>query len=324
MTGSDDGDGFFDHPEYAPFVGAPEFPPPSATVQVTFGAQSRRGRSRAINEDHYAVLRLGRHQETLMTSLPDNAISAGFEEYGYAMVVADGMGGTGAGEAASHLAIATLVYLVRHFGKWNLRVDDAVAREIMARAERFYRQVDSSVMYQRHTGGGSTGVAADQTTMTAVFGAGRDLFFAHVGHSRAYLLRQGSLMRLTRDHTVDRQESTSVATAPLVNVTARDLEHILTSAIGMSGTVGPTIDIERFQLLDNDCLLVCTNGLTDMVREERIGEILASDQPPDHQCRSLVELAMAAGGDDDVTVVIARYHVPPGAEGGARSGSRQA
>ena len=121
------------------------FPPPSATVQVTFGAQSRRGQSRSVNEDHYLVLRLGRHQETLLTSLPDEAIAARFDEYGYAMVVADGMGGTGAGEAASHLAIATLVYLVRHFGKWNLRIDDAIAREIMARAERFYRHVDSTV-----------------------------------------------------------------------------------------------------------------------------------------------------------------------------------
>ena len=115
-------------------------------MQVTFGAQSRRGRSRLVNEDHYLVLRLGRHQETLLTSLPDEAIAARFDEYGYAMVVADGMGGTGAGEAASHLAIATLVHLVRHFGKWNLRVDDAIAREIMARAERFYRHVDSTVV----------------------------------------------------------------------------------------------------------------------------------------------------------------------------------
>jgi PPM family protein phosphatase len=305
MAGSDEGGGV-DQPEIMPLLAPHEFPPPSTTVQVTFGAQSRRGRSRLINEDHYLVLQLGRHQETLMTSLPDDAIAARFDEYGYAMVVADGMGGTGAGEAASHLAIATLVYLVRRFGKWNLRVDDAVAREIMARAERFYRHVDSSLMYQRHTGG----VRADQTTLTAVFGAGRDLFFAHVGHSRAYLFRNGGLMRLTRDHTIGQQSK--MAMAPLVDVTAsaRDLEHILTDAIGMSGALGPTIDIERFELLDNDCVLVCTNGLTDLVDEEGIGGILGSEQSPDHQCRSLVDLAMAAGGDDDVTVLVARYRLP--------------
>ena len=144
MTGPDESNGT-DQPGITPRLTSREFPPPSATVQVTFGAQSRRGQSRLVNEDHYLVLRLGRHQETLLTSLPDEAIAARFDEYGYAMVVADGMGGTGAGEAASHLAIATLVYLVRQFGKWNLRVDDAIAQEIMARAERFYRHVDSTV-----------------------------------------------------------------------------------------------------------------------------------------------------------------------------------
>jgi serine/threonine protein phosphatase PrpC len=105
----------------------------------------------AVNEDHYLVLRLGRHQETLMTSLPEKVIAARFEEHGYAMVVADGLGVTGEGEAASHLAVATLVYLVRHFGKWNLRVDDTVSQELMTRVERFYRHVDAIVTHRRDT-----------------------------------------------------------------------------------------------------------------------------------------------------------------------------
>jgi len=211
------------------------------------------------------------------------------------------MGGTGGGEAASHLAIATLIYLVRNFSKWHLRVDDAIAPEIMARAEWFYRHIDNAVTYLRHTGT----VRAGQTTLTATFGAGHDLFFAHVGHSRAYLFRDGHLMRLTRDHTVARRQSRTAATAPLVdvNASARDLAHILTDTIGMRGSVGPTIDIERFQLLDDDRVLVCTNGLTDMVDEQQIGRALVSDRSPDDQCRTLVDLAMAAGGEDDVTAL---------------------
>jgi protein phosphatase len=306
MSGSDEGGG--DRSGIGPLFDSNEFPPPSTTVQVTFGAQSRRGRSREVNEDHYLVLRLGRHQETLMTSLPDEMIAARFDEYGYAMVVADGMGDVGAGEAASHLAIATLLHLVRHFGKWNLRVDDAVAREIMARAERFYRHVDATVMSQRYMGP----VDTDQTTLTAIFGAGHDLFFAHVGHSRAYLSRNGDLLRLTRDHTTRRRQSTRVPMAPLVdvNASARDLAHILTDTIGMRGSLGPKIDIERFQLCDDDRVLVCTNGLTDMVPEELIKETLASEHSPDEQSRSLVDLAMAYGGDDDVTALVARYRMP--------------
>ena len=307
MTGSDEGDDV-ERSGITPFLESRQFPPPSTTVQVTYGAQSRCGRSRLINEDHYLVLRLGRHQETLLTSLSDGVIAPRFDEYGYAMVVADGMGSTGGGEAASHLAIAMLVHLVRHFGRWNLRVDDTVAPEIMTRAEWFYRHIDTAVTYQRHSGT----VRAGQTTLTATFGAGHDLFFAHVGHSRAYLFRDGHLMRLTRDHTVARRQSRTVATAPLVdvNAAARDLAHILTDTIGMRGSIGPTIDIERLQLADDDRVLVCTNGLTDMVDEVGIEEVLASAATPDDQCRSLVDLAMAGGGEDDVTALVARYRIP--------------
>lgn len=282
--------------------------PSSATVQVEFGARSVRGRSRPVNEDHYLVVRLGRHQQTLLSSLNDDAVMRRFDEYGYAMIVADGMGGTGAGETASRLAILMLVHLTRHFGKWNLRVDDKVAREMMDRAKSFYRHVDSAVVQQ------ATGAPADlQTTLTAVFGAGRDLFFAHVGHSRAYLFRDGQLMRLTRDHTVAARV-TSVPVAPLVDVSrhSRDLMHMLTDTIGMAGSVGPRIDIERFHLFDRDVVLVCTNGLTDQVDEEGIAGVLGSGLSPDSQCQTLIELASSAdkGNGDDVTALVAHYRIP--------------
>jgi serine/threonine protein phosphatase PrpC len=307
MSGPDEGEPVDRPGSLLPFEPG-EFPPPSATVDVTFGAHSRRGRMHAVNEDHYLVMRLGRHQETMMTSLPEKVIAARFDEYGYAMIVADGVGATGEGEAASHLAIATLVYLVRHFGKWSLRVDDLVAQELIARVERFYRHVDSTVRYRRDT----AVPQPDQTTLTAVFGAGHDLFFAHVGHSRAYLCRDGQLMRLTRDHTLGGRRSSAIATAPLmdVSVSARDLAHILTDTIGMRGSVGPTIDIERFHLCDDDRVLVCTNGLTDQVDEASMEEVLASARSADEQSRSLVDQAMTAGGDDDITALVARYRIP--------------
>jgi PPM family protein phosphatase len=178
----------------------------------------------------------------------------------------------------------------------------------MARAERFYRHIDSAVAYRRRT---ST-VATDQTTLTATFGAGRDLFFAHVGHSRAYLFRERQLMRLTRDHTIDRYKSTAVPLGPLidVNATARDLRHILTDTLGMSGPMGPTVDLERMQLQDDDRVLVCTNGLTDVVHEDDIARVLGSDRLPDAQCEALVDLAIAAGGEDDATALVARYRIP--------------
>jgi protein phosphatase len=261
-----------------------------------------------VNGDHYLIIELGRHQETIRTSLPADVIGKRFDEYGYGMVVADGLGGQPDSEEASRLAIVTLMKLVLHFGKWNLRIDSRIAQEIMDRAEGFYRHVDSAVMYE----GVSRGGRRLETTLTAVFGAGTDLFFAHVGHSRAYLFRDGQLMRLTRDHTIGRHGSSTVPLAPLVdvNLTARDLKHILTDTIGMGGSSGPMIDLERFQLVDGDRVLVCTNGLTDMVEESVVAGVLTSDQSPDDQCRTLVDLAMSAGGHDDATALVAQYHIP--------------
>ena len=222
------------------------------------------------------------------------------------MILADGLGNFGAGEAASRIALVTLLHLILNFCKWNLRVDDQVAAEIMERAERFYRHVDSAVVYE----GAAKGLKQPQTTLTAVFGAGRDLFFAHVGHSRAYLLRGGSLLRLTRDHTVTAQGKRRPL-APLVdvNTTARDLRHILTETIGMGGSMGPAIDLERFQLADGDRILVCTNGVTDMVDESVVISVLESGAAPNDQCFRIVDLAMEAGGDDDATALVAEFHV---------------
>ena len=279
--------------------------PLSSTVRVEFGARSIRGGSHDVNEDHYLIVQLMRQQDTIETSLPATHARR-FEEYGYAMVVADGVGETGTGEVASRIALETLAALAVHFGKWNLRVDDRIAQEIMDRAERFYRDVDGTVTQL------GFGRPRPQTTLTAAFSAGTDMFFAHVGHSRAYLLREGELLRLTRDHTLQQRATRAVPGRPLVEVDAfaRDLKHVLTNTIGMHSLIGPTIDLERFKLLDGDVVLVCTNGLTDMVDDAAIADLLASAHPPSVQAEALATLAMTQGGDDDVTALVAHYHVP--------------
>ena len=169
-------------------------PAPGPEVEVTFGARSRRGPLRFQNDDHYMVMRFGRYQETLLTSLSTDDVARRFDEDGYGMVVADGLGN--AGETASRLAVSTLVHLALSFGRWNLRVDGPIAEEVMDRADRFYRAVDATLLQA-----GQDSSRALLTTLTAVFTAGTDLFFAHVGHSRAYLFRHEALLQLTRDHT---------------------------------------------------------------------------------------------------------------------------
>jgi len=279
-----------------------EFRPLSSSVRVECDARSHRGMSCQRNDDHYLVVRLGRHQETLMTSLPEDEIPKRFDEFAYGMVVADGVGR--AGEIASRLAVSTLSDLAVYFGKWNVRIDEPIAGEVMDRAERFYRGVDSTLVQAgRHSQLGL------QSTLTAVFMAGSELIFAHVGHSRAYLCRGGELLQLTHDHTLASERLSGTAIVD-VTASARDLHHTLTETIGNAGAGGPRIDIERCGLQDGDAVLLCTNGLTDMVDDERIANVLRLHRTPDDQCRTLVDLAVDAGGEDDVTALVAHYRIP--------------
>ena len=77
----------------------------------------------------------------------------------------------------------------------------------------------------------------------------------------------------------------------------------------------PLVEVERFQLKDGDCVLLCTNGLTDMIDDDRIAEVLALRREPGEQCATLVELANRAGGGDNVTVIIAEYRDPDRPDG---------
>jgi serine/threonine protein phosphatase PrpC len=120
----------------SPILGADAYRSPSSAVRVEFGARSHRGASRTTNEDHYLVVRVGRHQETLATSLSGSDVPPRYEESGYAMLVADGLGESGSGSVASRVALSTFAHLALHDGKWNVRIDSATVAEIFARTAR--------------------------------------------------------------------------------------------------------------------------------------------------------------------------------------------
>jgi PPM family protein phosphatase len=282
------------------------FRPPSVTVEVEFGAVTHPGLRRTTSDDHFLIVQLGRHQKTIATSLPEGAIPDRFDEQAYGMVVADGMGRDGP-ELASRLALTTLMQLVLQFGKWNVRINETTAWEVVQRAERFYRKVDETVSEAslQHPA-----LAGMSTTLTAAFSAGDELFVVHVGHSRAYLYRGGLLTRLTRDQTLAQRRAETGRMAP-IELAARDLRHMLTDAIGGHAGV-PDIEIQNYLLLNGDVVLLCTNGLTDLVEDDTIAGVLrgAAGRPPTEQCQALVDLALERGGPDNITAVVARYRIP--------------
>jgi serine/threonine protein phosphatase PrpC len=281
-----------------------EFQPLSALVRVDIAARSARGRTRTVNEDHFLVVRLTRQQATLETSLSPSDLPATFEESGYAMLVADGLGGTGRGAMAGRIALSTVAHMALHFGKWNVRVDAETLPEMLHRAEWYTRQADQAVYLHGRHEAALTGMAA---TLTAAYSAGDDLFVAHVGHSRAYLFRDGVLKLLTQDQTLDLNDRRG--TAAVADRAFRDLQHVLTDAIGMR-VDGALVEVEHCRLRDGDCVLLCTNGITDVVGEDQITAVLAVRRSIREQCCELVEMAQRLGSEDNATIVGAEYRIP--------------
>jgi PPM family protein phosphatase len=309
MLGRMMNDGFDDRDRRKLFssgVGSTDFRPASALVRADFAARSHHGRAFQHNDDHYLVVRFGRHEETLFTSLPSRDVVPRFDEYGYASVVSDGIGRDGAGAVAARLAISTLAALALRFGQWQMRVDPDTASEIMERSRWYFQLTHEAVMRwsRAHLEAGRMGAA-----MTATYSAGNDLFVAHVGHSRCYLFRDGLLTQLTRDQTL--RERLASAPQPVPVGRLDDLQHILTHSIGADASE-PGVTVEQFRLKDDDCLLLCSNGLTDMVSNDDIANVLASRRALHEQCELLVDSALLNGGSDNVTVVLANYHIPDG------------
>jgi len=118
-------------------------------------------------------------------------------------------------------------------------------------------------------------------------------------------------MCLTHDHTLLGSQSRRSSVVPLVDVDAatRDVRHIMTDTIGMGARGGPSIDVYQIRVDEDDRVLLCTNGLTDVVDEETIGKILSAEHSPEEQSRLLIDAA-ASDAVDDATVLVARFRMP--------------
>ncbi len=282
-----------------------DFRPLSSALAVEVAAASVCGRLRPHNTDHYLAIRFGRLQETLVTSLAAADLPPRFEEYAYAMLVADGLDEGGAGARASRIALSTLARLAIRYGRWNVRADPETLADIVEQGEFFYRRANDEVLRASRS---DLALADMATSLTALYIAEGDLIFAHVGHSKAFLFRNGALTQLTRDHTLEQQPEPGGS--PRTERPKADYRHFVTRSVGGDGS-GPTVEIERIKLSAGDRLLLCTNGLTDVVSQDPIADTLALSRPPRDDCQRLVELARAAGSPDDVTVMVADYRLQP-------------
>ena len=208
--------------------------------------------------------------------------------------VADGLGGHQGGEVASAAAVEPLAALDgREFA------GAGEAAEALAAA---IREGNAAILERA---AGDPGLWGMGTTMTAAALAGeRHLQLAHVGDSRAYLLRDGSLEQLTTDHTVVGELVRRGRLTP-EQAAIHPERSILTRAVGLDPRV-PVDTPDPVELRDGDQVLLCSDGLTEAVDDDRIAELLSAGADGEAACRSLIDAANGAGGPDNITVVLLR------------------
>src|SRR5947209_6838692 len=142
------------------------------------------------------------------------------------------------------------------------------------------------------------------TTCTALAIVDRQLYFAHVGDSRLYLVREESISKLTRDHSyVGRLVESGIVRSE--DAETHPQRHILTAALGSGREVSADISREPIPLYEGDSLVLCTDGLWGLVNEQEVASIAGENTPAD-ACREFVNLALQRGGPDNITVLVLR------------------
>lgn len=283
---------------------APTDGPSTTAVRFDVAGLSDKGAIRDENQDHFMVVRTGRSFETLATSLPAGNVPALSEDRGLLTMVADGMGGQAAGEVASRTVLVTLTNLILEHPEWILKVDEESASDLLNRTIARYKALDSALAIRMQEDPTLRGMG---TTLTVAYSLGLDLFVAHVGDSRAYLFHDGAVRQITRDHT-HVQKLVDAGMLSREEAAGHELRSVLTNVLGGAHR-SVEVEFQRLRLAAGDRLLLCSDGLTGVVKDGEIAAILASSASAAESCRRLVDRALALGAPDNVTVIVARYEL---------------
>jgi PPM family protein phosphatase len=207
--------------------------------------------------------------------------------------VADGMGGHQAGEVASATALEIVESLHGHVFQDADAAIEALRNAVVEANETVSKLADDRPEYR--------GMG---TTLTVAMVEGRRVHIAHVGDSRAYLLREGQLEQITDDHTLV-QHLVNEGQISRQEAQTHPQRSIITRAIGVSPDV--EVDTMTFDLRTGDQLLLCSDGLTGVVADQELAERLVAEDDAEETVQDLVDRANAGGGPDNITVVLLRY-----------------
>lgn len=268
-----------------------------APITVEVFGRTDVGRTRDHNEDSFLVADLTTRTASLRPEVRHHEVG----RRGSLFIVADGMGGAAAGELASDMAADTIY---RHMADtWGN--DSEVTEERFAYRLKEGVEIANSKLHEYATS--HPEVRGMGTTTTAAGVLGGALYLSQVGDSRGYLIRQEQIVQLTKDQSlmqrlVDAGELTEEEAA------VSERRNIILQALGPDPHV--KVDLTRQELRRDDVLVMCSDGLSGLVRKEEIAEIVTGATDLVDACRELIDRANSRGGPDNITCVIVRFGGP--------------
>ncbi len=263
---------------------------------IQFGAATHQGHVRSNNEDQFAVIKRSRVTETLLSSL--GAEQRDFPvDAAYSLVVADGIGGARAGEVASRVALETMLELGGQATSWVMKLTDLDAQQMRDRILAYLERVQHTLQTKSLSDPKLLGMG---TTWTSAHIFPGQAVIVHVGDSRAYLRYDDQLLQITRDETM----AQAMIDAGVDPQQARRYRHVLINSLGGKHD-DVTAQIHQVGFGPGDQLLLCTDGLSDLVSAPEMDEELQRQPTAQDACDGLIRRALEAGGKDNVTVVVA-------------------
>lgn len=281
------------------------FAPVSRRVRLSFGAVTHVGRVRPNNEDNFLVVRRTRSRDVLFTTLPEESFPS-TTDAAYCLAVADGVGGGEFGELASRLVLETVWDLAARATSWIMKLTDLESAQFRERVEAYVESVQDRL---RDLGRLDPELSRMATTWTSAYVMGRDVVIINIGDSRAYVWRGGTCRQITRDHTF--RELLKSSGIPFAD--EERLENVLVNCVSANPQSNAFPELHHVQIEEGDRLLLCTDGLTDMVDVGDIARIIAGHPDPQEACEELIQRSLDAGGRDNVTVILAAVEAEPAA-----------
>ena len=262
------------------------------------------GRKRERNEDSFLVADLRKAMLVKKTNLSyeDQAPLLG-EVRGELFIVADGMGGHVAGDRASKLAVKTVNRYVLNTMPWFFGLDKSRGDELEEELTEAVQRCQDVMAGELEAHEEREGMG---TTVTMAYVSWPQMYVVHVGDSRCYVHRGARLHQITRDDTMA-QKLVDEGVLDQETAEKSPMADVLSQAIVAKENADMTPAVSRTTLAAGDTVMLCTDGLTKHVSDDRIGELLGASESAARACERLVRAANDGGGTDNTTVIVARY-----------------